>query len=426
MIMKPERLTAIFFLSVIAGLMVLVPVTFVINQVNKLSAVHEAVNINIDWSKLYPFKYSDRYIPKAKSGSLAEQIKFKVEEYYSKNIASYHMLAEAGKKYEDFIGWNMAYSGSYNPVIKLHEDYLVTLTPYEHTASISKNAEEVTQLAEFCRNIGTDFLYIHLPGKVCPLSDESISGILDYSNQNADRLLQSLAASGVRTCDLRIMLHADSMNHHDAFYRTDHHWKAETGLWAAKHILKILRENYSWNVEPEILAPKNFDRVVYPEWFLGSQGKKITLARTKPDDFSMLYPKYETLIHYEIPSKRVNISGDFRVTYNMSQVLSKDYYGKTPYRAYNFSDKPSASTHNFLNNSGKKILIVHDSFGNSVVPFLAMSIEDTEEIDVRYFTGSLRTYITVNSPDLVIVMYDLGNVGLIEPNSTLRNQYDFR
>lgn len=120
-------------------------------------------------------------------------------------------------------------------------------------------------------------------------------------------------------------MHESGFNHHEAFFKTDHHWKPETGLWAAGEILKILRDNYKWPVNPDLLQLKNFERVIYPKWHLGSQGKKFTLSRAEPDNISLIYPKFETSFIYEIPSLDINISGDFGITYDMTQISSLDY-----------------------------------------------------------------------------------------------------
>jgi len=230
-----------------------------------------------------------------------------------------------------------------------------------------------------------------------------------------------------RYYDFRKILHAEGMKHHEAFFRTDHHWKPETGLWAAKHILEFLRDDYGWRVEPEILNPDRFEHKVYPEWFLGSQGKKLSLLRVKPDDFTMLYPKFRTFIHYEAPHEGVNISGDFSVTYYMKSVERKDYYGLSPYGAYKYGDQPLDMIHNLLNHDGKKILVIHDSMFNCVIPLIALGVEEVHGMDLRHFTGSLRSYIKATKPDMVITAYYTNSVGRSSKSMRPNNRmYDFR
>ncbi|MBQ7578012.1 MAG: hypothetical protein IJT21_07100 [Synergistaceae bacterium] len=229
--------------------------------------------------------------------------------------------------------------------------------------------------------------------------------MLDFSNQNADRFLTLLDNYGVKYYDLRKNLHDQGMNHHEAFFRTDHHWKPESGLWAAGETLKILRDNYNWPVNPEILNPENFDYVIYRNWFLGSQGKKIKLVRTKPDDISLIYPKFETSFIYEIPTSAINKTGDFAIIYSMESIQTHDYYNLNSYAAYDYADQPLIKFTNLLTSCDKKLLVIHESFANCVLPFLALDIKNVAEIDLRHFTGSLRNYITSERPDIVIIMY---------------------
>ena len=150
------------------------------------------------------------------------------------------------------------------------------------------------------------------------------------------------------------------------------------------------------------------------------------LSRTKPDDFTMLYPKYETNIHCEIPSKSVDKTGNFMVMCNMSQVVSKDYYKLSPYHAYCYGDQALIRITNTLADNDKTILLIHDSFADVVIPFLAMGIQNTHAIDLRHFTGSLKKYISKNVPDMIIVMYNTGGIGGAIDWDTHKSTYDFR
>ena len=203
--------------------------------------------------------------------------------------------------------------------------------------------------------------------------------------------------------DLRKALHDEGTSHHEAFYVTDHHWKAETGLWAAGKILELLRDKYNCITNPEVLNPENFKSVIYHNWFLGSHGKKITLMRSEPEDISLIYPKCKTLFTYQVPDMGINTIGEFAITYDMTHIKSKDYYNKNPYAAYNHADRPLIKIKNMLSCCEKKLLIVHNSFFNCVIPFLAMNIREIDSLDMRHFNGSLKTYINITRPDIVIV-----------------------
>lgn len=410
---KPAYVVSCLFLCVIIGLMCSAVCVYAAKKANNLINQPEEITneIKIDWEVLYPFEIGNIKNTKkeTKRKNIFERIylhvKLKCDECSSKELIGYNSIVDTAKIYEEIIQWNITPFYEYNGVVKLRDGYL---TSYTASTDITENALSTIDIADFCRQRGIEFFYANLPVKICVSEDRNISGVLDFSNQNADRFLAMLDNAGVRNYDFRKLLHDDGMNHHEAFYVTDHHWKAETGLWAARHVLKLLRDDYGWNVNPDVLNPDRFDYVIYPEWFLGSQGKKIKLERTHPDDFTMIYPKFKTHIHYEIPGKEIDTSGDFTITYSMESVETKDYYNKNPIGAYNHGDRSLIKIENLLNSNGKKILIVHDSFSNMVIPFMAMDIQYIHSIDIRHFKGSIRSYMSKHKPDLLIVAYHSG------------------
>ncbi len=404
---KPAYIVSCMFVCIIVMFMISAVGVYAANKIgNKINPPEEdTTKIKIDWEALYPFETED--VKEAvKRETIIEKayayVKKKCEEYSSKKLIGYNNLVDCAKMYEELIQWNMTSYYEYNGVIKLRDGYL---TGFSSSVDVTENAQSTIELAEFCRERGIEFFYANLPTKICVSEDKDISGVLDFANQNADRFLAMLDDAGVKYYDFRKILHEYGMNHHEAFYVTDHHWKAETGLWAARHILKFLRDDYGWNVNPDVLNPDNFDYVVYPEWFLGSQGKKVTLARTKPDDFTMIYPKFKTSLHYEIMSEGINTNGDFTTTYNMEAVKSRDYYNKNPYAAYNHADKPLIRITNTPINNGRKILVIHDSVSNCMIPFVAIDVQYMYSIDLRHFEGSVKSFITQEKPNVVMVIY---------------------
>lgn len=401
--MRAERFMGTIFLCVIMLFMTLAMSEFATRQARKIinpEPVKEPLIIH--WEELYPFTEGKPRLIPHKEETLIERVRGRLDDYTSKFLVGYQRIVEAARKYEDIVHWNIAAISDYNPVVKLNDGYLTT---FWTSMDVKQDADSVKEFADFCAEKNIDFMYINLPNKICKSYDKDISGVLDYSNQNADRFLSLLKESGVRYYDLREILHDEGRNHHEAFYVTDHHWKGETGLWAAGHVLKFLRDDCGWPVDPEIIAPENFRYVVYPEWFLGSEGKKLTLSRVKPDDFTMIYPKFETSIKFEVPNAGINAEGDLSVIYNMEQIEPKDYYGKSPYSVYIYADRPLIRIENRLIGNGKSALVIHESFSNCVIPFIATGVECTYSIDMRHFTGSIKSFIEAEKPDAVIIMY---------------------
>jgi hypothetical protein len=134
-------------------------------------------------------------------------------------------------------------------------------------------------------------------------------------------------------------------------------------------------------------------------------GKKLTLARADPEDFSLLYPQFATDYSLQIPSKGINREGSFDILYDLRQVAGRDYYRLNPYAAHLYGDNPLTVVRNNRAPNNKKILLVKDSFSLCVAPFLSAGIENLDLLDLRHFDGSIKSYVRENKPDIVIVIY---------------------
>ena len=57
----------------------------------------------------------------------------------------------------------------------------------------------------------------------------------------------------------------------------------------------------------------------------------------------------------------------------------------------------------------RTLLIVKDSFANSMVPFLMKDYAQIRMIDLRYFKKSVKKYLEENPADEVLVLYEMSS-----------------
>jgi hypothetical protein len=158
---------------------------------------------------------------------------------------------------------------------------------------------------------------------------------------------------------------------------------------------------------------------------LGSSGRKVTLAQTQPDNISLIYPKFNTNITLKALYGNIEKEGDFDIIYDYKHINKIDYYNLNPFVAYQFGLNPVVVIKNNLLQDGKKVLFIRDSFTGVVAPFFSLGLENTEELDLRLFTGSVQTYIEQTKPDMVIVMYTPTEI--TTPDYTIHTStFDFR
>jgi hypothetical protein len=357
--------------------------------------------ININWRELYPFTTHTNTTKNNRLSMLRRRftnIEAAIEKYAKDDLVNQSMFAEWVVQLERAIGWNFLN----NDVVDLGEGHLSkTIEKY----AMTENAASLAALYDFLRRLTADFLYVQVPHKISPA--DSISGRMDFSNENADNLLYALNSLQIPYLDLRENIREEGLSHHDLFYKTDHHWKVETGLWASRILMNYLNKNYGFSFDLRLFDPNEYSYTLYEDWFFGSLGRKVTLARASPEDFTLVTPKFDTDYSLISPSLNLNLDvrGNFDILINQT-VNTRKYYTVDSYSAYMYGDRDVARIHNFLAPGGKSILLIKDSFSNVVSPFLIAGAEDIHILDLRYFNGSVRSYIEKNNPDMVIVMYN--------------------
>lgn len=387
----------------------------IIADMPDLQPVSTKEAIPIKWNELYPFqeamgksnstKGSTAATDKVTMQSRIARVQKKISRWTADYLTGHQRFVEAYGAYENWLHWNITAQKEYNGVVEIEDGQLAA---YAEREDMSDKIQNVTNLARFCEENQAAFLYVSAPGKIMRSVEKYKA--LDFSNANADAFLLGLKENGVDYIDVRDYMDAAGLTTKDLFFRTDHHWLPETGLWATGIVVRYLSEKGLVESDPSLLAPAMWDKEVYKNFFLGSRGKKVTLQRAKPDDITILHPKFPTHLHLEIPSKAINRDGDFDILYNKKELEKVDYYHKNPYGAYSWGDRPYMYIRNEDAVNDKTVLLMKNSFGNVVLPFLSLQFKHTYELDLRHFNGSVEEVIRQKKPDVVIVLYHLENL----------------
>ena len=378
------------------------------------------------WSEIYPFTQQETTadLPQknfsiSKLVERIQSIESKVEKISSNFILGYDEWIELSNAYKKAIDWNLVSYQEYNGVNELEDGYLTWFSAKTDTEG---HILAISDFKNYCQSLGVNFLYIQTPSKISKYQDKALSGEMDFSNQNADALLAGLKKNKILCLDLREDFLRENFNHHEKFFKTDHHWKPQTGLWAAKVISAELDRDFQANIDLDLLEERAWRGTVYKERLFGSQGKKVTLARAKPEDITLFYPNFSTKIHYVIPECNIDVTGDFSVSYNELPTDSKKY---VPYGIYNHGSQAIISIENLLATNSTKVLIIADSYVCALAPFMAVCVKHLDVMDGRFFTGSIKKYVEVNRPDIVIVSYNASTISPIDL-SAHKSHFDYR
>lgn len=364
----------------------------------------------INWSEIYPGKEinggeekQNTLIDKCKNK--IENLETKIEWYYEAGFPFYMNIIEMATGYEAIIDWNVSEIGK---VFILENGYCVQT---EELINTKICAESLIEFQKWLEKNGISLLYVQAPYKI---NAETILpfGFQDYSNINADNLLNNLKMEGIEVLDLRAEMKQREKEWYSMFYVTDHHWKIDTALWATGVISKKMGMLYGLEITEGLYQLENFRQIEYPNIFLGTYGRKVTLSKIAPEDFSVIIPDFQTDMHLYMPEYELDLNGDFESLFiDYEKLKVNNYYTSDAYGCYRTRRQYMAQIQNSqTDNPDVKVLVLRDSYANSLVPFLALQYEYVDSLEPATFSGSIRAYIEETKPDIVIVMYTTTNL----------------
>ena len=281
-------------------------------------------------------------------------------------------------------------------------------------------SDRAGEMADFARRLQKEYktplLYVQAPSKldVAQLPD----GVTGFADDEADQFIALLDAEGVDVLDLRPTFRAAAREDPDAaadlFFNTDHHWTPAGAFVGYQKLCDKLVRRYRFSIDQELTDQQSFDRFNFRASFLGSQGRRVGSAYAGLDDLEIWSPKFSTNFTYSVPISGITREGPFAVSLLFPERLAQEgLYTTNPYTIYSGDDYLLARAINHKNPDGKRIMVLRDSFGCAITPFLALACQEVIAIDPRNFNGNQDTmihYVSWLDPDVVIVLNTTGSL----------------
>ncbi len=401
--------------------------------------------ISIDWEKKYPFadeeekskgKTEKKQAGKsygflsAKMNSLKDKVNSmerKISYYFEKGLLGRKNLLETGAFLEHTLQWGIPEQVKSSPYI-LWGGKTGHISQCKAKIDVTEASESLTDFAKWVQEQGIPFVYVQYPAKMSGIKEELLpKGFYSYTDENVDRILEELDERNIPYLDIREdMMPQDADNMFELFFRTDHHWLPQTGLKAAGLLAEYLKGE-GLDVDTELFDLEKYTVKNYEGIFLGSYGRNVTAGLIDPDDFPVVTPDFETYFKIRIPSINVEKEGAFDETLlDMNMLYMQPSYELSQYDVYCWSNRPLIEIENMRTKNRDRVLILKDSYGNAVNPFLALTVGEMALIDLRHFTGSVRAFIEEYRPDYVIVAYNPGMTAETAMDKTHTLPWDFR
>lgn len=180
----------------------------------------------------------------------------------------------------------------------------------------------------------------------------------------------------------------------EAFYRTDHHWTTMGAYWGYLALMEGM------GLQAADLSGLPFAQM--SDSFYGTTYSASGAAWVRPDSIYTMIPEGGTRGHITVDRypEGEPIPGGL---YYPEKLEVKDKY------AYFLGGNQPLCVIKNPDAANGKLLVVRDSYSDSLAPFLAEEFQEVHLYDLRYNNVSLKKYAAENGIDQVLVLYSANN-----------------
>lgn len=227
-----------------------------------------------------------------------------------------------------------------------------------------------------------------IPGKVSVWADLLPAGA--PNDDEGQYIARGAALNGPKWLDTNAALTA----HKDEpiYYRTDHHWTSLGAYYGYKALMEGM------GLTPKALS--DFTPTVASNEFFGTTFSSSGVRWLEPDT-----------IEFYVPQSAATVTNYFNDTPTEGQLYDRSKLSeKDKYSAFLGGNKPlTIVKSNVAPADAPKLMLIRDSYADSIAPFLCYNFSEIHLVDPRYYKTSMAQYVKDNAIDRVLVMYSVDN-----------------
>ena len=276
-----------------------------------------------------------------------------------------------------------------NSVYFCKEDTLITRFEEPDPELLSQNLSYVDQ---FAANAGVPVYFSLIPGAAEIWADRLPAGAPNASQKAVWDTAQSTLRN-VLFADTYTPLSAHSGE--DIYYRTDHHWTSLGAYYGYTGLMEAM------GLTPVPLS--KYTKTTVSEDFYGTIYSSSGVRWVKPDCIDTYVPDTGISVVSHTYDSKGNPVEEQRQLYDYSFLSVKDKYSMF------LGGNQSLGVVTTPNTDKPKLLIIRDSYTDSLVPFLTAHFSEIHLIDPRYSKISIPQYIADNDIDEALVLYSVSN-----------------
>jgi hypothetical protein len=223
------------------------------------------------------------------------------------------------------------------------------------------------------------------------------SNLLKVGKEKHD-LLKQYAGEGIIYVDVYNVLSQHTKE--EIYFRTEHHWAALGAYYAAKEFARLAGTDFLDISEYEEHVKPGFVGTLY------SFSGKAQILKDNPEDVKYYENKKVEYTAYFLKEDNFDFN---KYNFKRSSVL----FDVANYAAFLGSDGYGIKIVT-NNNTGRTLLVLKDSYGNAVVPFLLSSFDTIYAVDYRYFKRNcVNLAKEVGATDVLVIASGFTAAGTI-------------
>lgn len=275
-----------------------------------------------------------------------------------------------------------------NDIYFAEDGYLIE----KHSGSFDSSAaqQNISYLAQFLEAQQAALGAQHVKAMIIPNAVEILKDKLPPFAESTEeaaflsKVREALPADNYVDAENILTAHTNEQ----LYYRTDHHWT--TG--AARQVYKVWAEEIGLTIVPD----EGYTQEVLSDEFFGTIEAKVN-TKVQADTITAWKPVQE--VPYTVVLNRDTASVK-NTLYDESYLQTRDKYS-----VFFGGNQPIIEIESEAG-SGRRLLVIKDSYAHCFVPFAIQDFDAVTMIDLRYFNDSLSEYMQANAFTDVLVLYN--------------------
>lgn len=253
-------------------------------------------------------------------------------------------------------------------------------------------AGKMTALDKLVANVDVPVYFGLIPSAADIWSDRLPAGAPTADEQTIIR--DMYAATQAIPIDVRAQLAAHAQQ--ELYYRTDHHWTSLGAYYGYAALMQAI------GMEPVPLD--HYEKTTVSDGFYGTTFSSSGVRWVAPDR-----------IDTYVPDQGITVTSYFDAQPAPGSLYVDRFLEEKDKYSYFLGGNQPLCVIETPHTDAPKVLVIRDSYADSMAPFLTAHFSQIHLYDLRYNWNSVKEYVADNGIDHVVVMYSISNFAT-DPN----------